>query len=176
MAADTKGSNGFHRLQTFEQNLLARAYGIIGFLLRLQINFWGHFGCRNQWKQWLLQCSDLRTQLTGQSLWNYSISSQASDEILKSLWLQKPLELIDSRTLQTFEQNLLDRAYGILGCLPRLQKHLKTLWLQKPKNDGFYNFQTFEQNVLVRAYGILGFLPRLHMKFWWVCGCRNQWK
>ena len=38
MVAETNGSNGFYRLQTFEQKLLARAYGILGFLLRLQIN------------------------------------------------------------------------------------------------------------------------------------------
>ena len=35
MAAETDGSNGFYRLHTFEQHLLARAYGILGFLVRL---------------------------------------------------------------------------------------------------------------------------------------------
>ena len=38
MAAETKGSNGFYRLQAFEQNLIARAYGIHGFLRKLQLN------------------------------------------------------------------------------------------------------------------------------------------
>ena len=39
VAAETKGSNGFYRLQAFEQNLIARAYGILGFLRKLQLKF-----------------------------------------------------------------------------------------------------------------------------------------
>ena len=39
VVAEANGSNGFYKLQTFEQNVLAGAYGILGFLLRLQINF-----------------------------------------------------------------------------------------------------------------------------------------
>ena len=39
MVAETNGSNGFYRLQTFEQNLLANAYEILGFLPRLHIKF-----------------------------------------------------------------------------------------------------------------------------------------
>ena len=45
VVAETKGSNGFYKLQTFEQKLLATAYEflgfleILGFLLMLQVKF-----------------------------------------------------------------------------------------------------------------------------------------
>ena len=135
MAADTKGSNGFDRLQTFEQKLLATAYEflgfleILGFLLMLQVKFCGVCGCRNRWLQKPME-----------------VMGSTDFTLSNKIYWPGPLEFVDL----------------FLGFTCNYEN---TVVAGTNGSNGFYRLQTFEQNLLARAYGILGFLLRLQITF-----------
>ena len=156
MAADTKGSNGFHRLQTFEQNLLARAYGILQFLLKLPMKFWRVCGCRNHWNSLIREHfkPSSRIYWTGpMEFVDVFLGFKKSEDTVAA---EAKKKVMDSTTFRPSNKMYWSEPMGFFDLfLGFTWNYDESVVAETNGSNRFYRLQTFEQNLLARAYGIL---------------------
>ena len=77
-----------------------------------------------------------------------------------SLWLQTPMEVIDSTDFRPSSRTYWPEPMELLDFFLGFQYNsVDTVAAETNGSNGFYRLQTFEQNLFPSAYGILGFPP-----------------